>query len=773
MAVKRKKENPVPPWIIALVLLVCAGGGLFFLPSKRTLLDRQVRDNRAKEALVTLEKISDREKRRDPFFYFLTELRLKEQGLGEGNSSTRDELIVKACRGAVEYDFHPDLLSILNRLTQKHPNVERALELVRPWLPQFPSKAQETIIEGFVAGLLAQGRSKAAAELYADFTGRITVTEKRVMESVRLWRLAGETTRALETATTFLATASPESNPVIARLQIELLRETGRAEDAFTATRALYDKTPLDGRKELYSLLVITAQQVNRTGEIIHEVEADANAHPANFEKWVNYRELATAAGKLDHALRAARKVAALQSDSREHLLRLAQICEWSDLPNEAFDVYAAALKLRSGEAVDRLLALAPSLSREWETAELLNEQPSLVREKNLELSVAQLNEASGNFDQADRWYAAVIQRAPEHFEAHKSYGQFLLGLFEYDRAVQVLEKAIKRTPGDPAATAALAEALYRNGDYERAHKLLEEAVLTNGNDRLLEQLLGLSESLQRVDSLVAALKKKVTGPNASSTDLRRLATAYQQTGRGAELVETLKSGILRYPNDPDLKLRLATFYLDRKDYLEGAKVLEGSDLVKTSIPAMQLYVELLIQSQKFIEADAFFRTYVPANARESESFLNLQAGIAEGLERNREAEAIYSKLLLLKPGNVFYAMNYARFLADAGKSKESMAILERFRTKPTPETMRLMAQVLATMGRLKEAEEWQMRYLRSAPADLAQAYGFLGDVRLSRGDKINARRAYEKGLETLLKAGTQPGQLTDVSRKSPANRIP
>jgi predicted Zn-dependent protease len=279
---------------------------------------------------------------------------------------------------------------------------------------------------------------------------------------------------------------------------------------------------------------------------------------------------------------------------------------------------------------------------------------------------------------------------------------------------------------------------------------------------------------LQRLDTIVSSLRHKMTNGSASVDDLKRLATVYEQTGKTSELVDTLKTGLLKYPEDPDLRLRLADFFMERKDYLEGAKVLEKSGLVKTNLAAMQMYLEFLVQAQKFGDADKFFSANVPTKARETELFLNLRAAIAEGLDRKNEAQKIYRQLYEMKPGNMFYAMNYARFLADGGRTKEALAILEKFRASPRPETMKLMAQVLATAGRYKEAEEWQLRYLRSTPTDLPQAFGFLGDVRLSRGDKVNARRAYEKGLEAMLKEvsqGNNPRGLKESSMQGQPER--
>lgn len=751
MATKRKKNLAISPWLILVIVIVCAVGGLLLMPSKRALLERQVRDRQTAEALKTLQGIPEREKNKDPLFYLLTDLRLKAAALNPEDVRAREELIVQACRGAIEHQFHPDILELLAGFINGHPDPHRALESSRHFLPQFPSKVQEEIVNRLASAFLRENKPALAAATYTDFLGRVPANEARVHESVRLWRLAGKPEEALRKTRELLASGSFAGSIALAQLHIALLREAGSPEEAFLFTWDLYQKGDLSVRQELYTQLIPLAREVNRVAEILGEVEKQAATQPEEVDAWINLREMGTAANQLEIAVKAAREVARLKPDSGTDIFKLAQLCEWNNQPEEAFSTYVSAMKFRENRAGDRILALAPGLARDLEATALLNAFPDFVSERNMEFQMAQLNERSGYFDEAERWYVAALEKRPGDLDALKAYGNFSLGLYEYDRAVELFQKAEKLAPEDITVTTALAEAYYRSGDYDKAHALLARAVEKTGNDRLVQSLLTLSESLQRVDTLVAVLRGKISSDSASVDDHRRLAVIYEQTGRETDLVATLKTGLLKYPESAELRLRLAEYFMDRTDFLEGAKVLEGTGLVKTNVAAMQMYLEFLVQAQKFGPADQFFATHLPANVKDTEVFLNLRAGIAEGLERKEEAHDVYKRLYTLKPGNIFYAMNYARLLADLGKTREALALLEKFKNNPNPETMRLMAQVLSAAGRLKEAEEWQMRYLHSNPSDLPQAFGFLGDVRLSRGDKLNARRAYRSGLQAML----------------------
>ena len=85
------------------------------------------------------------------------------------------------------------------------------------------------------------------------------------------------------------------------------------------------------------------------------------------------------------------------------------------------------------------------------------------------------------------------------------------------------------------------------------------------------------------------------------------------------------------------------------------------------------------------------------------------------------------------------------------GKKKEAGQLLSRIIHPQKPETLKFAAEVYSDAGKYKLAEKYQDLYLKTSPAQVPQAYGFLGDIRLSRGDKVNARRAYQKGLDALL----------------------
>lgn len=785
MAVKRQKSKPISVLVVVMILIISAVGGLFYMPSRRKLLERQVADNQVSAAWQTFQEIPAWQKQKDPVFYLATELHLKHRRMAGFKSAQFDDLLITAYQGCVTHNFDPQIVELVIRFTATHPRPERALELGRPWIPQFPSRYQEEIIDRLVDGFRAANEPQLAAELYQQFYNRVVSTENRIFKLARWWEEAGHPDKASDQVNEFMKDLEPETVPRIARRQIHLFRAANRQVAAFEACYKLFYRSDLKSRADLYELLVKTASEVSRVAEIIEEVVKKAEEFPDNLEKWLDLRDLATAAGRLDLAVYGAEGVVRLAPNVAEHSFKHGQLLEWSDRAADAFAAYIPAVSAEHDEAWDRYLALAFALFRELEAAELLASMPAVVERRQLEHQMAQLNEKCGFFEEAERWYQLSIERHPTNIFAFREYGRFLLGLYEYEKALGVFTRALELAPDDVWALSGLSETHYRLGNFEEAHDILASAADRTGNEELLNQLISLAEAMQRTDTLISALEKKIAR-GGSPNDIKQLAFAYQRMGRSVELVEVLKAGLLKYPDDPVIRIRLATFLSEREDYVEAIRVLEGSSLITSHREAKLLYISLLVQAQQFDRAEKFFKQYVPLDKpdltpapvqrstnprvrlvawqeevvdptpgllaiRQNEGFLALQAMIAEGFERYGEAEAVWKKLHESPMDKLEYGMNYARILAHNGKLLKAMAVYKKYSDVNTSTALKLKAQFLAAAGKFRDAEEMQKQYLESKPSDLAKAFGFLGDLRLSRGNRIEAKRAFERGLNTML----------------------
>ena len=114
-------------------------------------------------------------------------------------------------------------------------------------------------------------------------------------------------------------------------------------------------------------------------------------------------------------------------------------------------------------------------------------------------------------------------------------------------------------------------------------------------------------------------------------------------------------------------------------------------------------------------------------------------------------AAALYEKLYLRDPANLRYVMNHARLLSGLGKLKQAEKVILPYLAQPSRDMLKLAAQVYAAAGQYRTAEKYQLQYLANLRQGRAEAWGFLGDIQLSRGDKQLSRRSYHRGLTELL----------------------
>ncbi|MSU49651.1 MAG: hypothetical protein EXS37_11300 [Opitutus sp.] len=84
------------------------------------------------------------------------------------------------------------------------------------------------------------------------------------------------------------------------------------------------------------------------------------------------------------------------------------------------------------------------------------------------------------------------------------------------------------------------------------------------------------------------------------------------------------------------------------------------------------------------------------------------------------------------------------------GHTAEARALLAPLLLKPTPPILRLAAEIARAAGDRAAAEKYQMAYLNSLRTAPALDWSALGDIRLSRGDRTGAKRAYAEALRRM-----------------------
>jgi predicted Zn-dependent protease len=750
-----QNQKPISGWLIALLLLIAGAAAWFLIPTRSDLLERQIRDQSPDRALKTLSQLSEKDRSKRPDFYALMELQLRRQTVGKTNAVELMALLKKAAAEYARFGYPQTFLTELLALVDLQEFPAAAEQALGQQLSGMPVIGRRLIYEKLSQKALSQAKPQEAAALYDRFYAAIPPQEPATVEMVRLWRLAGTATNALAAIEVF-ATRSNENiqklSPKLARTRIDLLRETSRADLAFEAVR---DLRAVQDSPELYALFVTTARESNRAAEILPEMRKRAAA-TKKAEDWSSVAELAMAVNRIDWAIEASEEVAKLDPNDPAVRFKLGQFYEWSGKPSEGFDEYLKALKLGDHRALGRLLALNPGLYRDTELLEALKQVESKLIDNPYVLDLARLEARLGQFESAVRRYKALIKKTGLTEELTEEYGRLLLDLFEYPAAKALFAEALQNLPQNKIVRRGLAEALFRVGDFKSSLDQYEVLVDQQADAASVENYITLAETLGRMHNVIAGLRRQIQTADATSREYQRLAYFEHLQGRDQAMREVLVQGANRFPEDETLVMKAAYALGDAKHYVEAAELMKNHRELRKNPEIVRYYVGLLVQSQKYKEAQAFLENSVEKSLLERPGLAEVLAQIAEANSKPRDALEIFGRLRKLDPSNVRYTMNYARLLSTQGRMKEAEVVIRPHLTHPTAEILKLAAQVYAEMGQYKTAEEYQRQYLATAPVERGEAWGFLGDVLLSRGDKVNAHRAYEQGLNEALKTAAK-----------------
>lgn len=464
-------------------------------------------------------------------------------------------------------------------------------------------------------------------------------------------------------------------------------------------------------------------------------------------------RELADVAkslGRLDVATNALAKLRAGDPADANLMLERAQVLEWSNAPELAFEEYLAALRHGDARALTNAFALAGPLGRGEALLDVLAGKPGLLTTPELRLRVGKLAANSARFNEAKAAYRAALKERPQDFDLLVEFGGLLMNLFDYEEAAKVFEQAKEVKPAALAPYKALAEIRYRLRDYDGALEAYKWLASRTKDEEVIKAYITMAESLGDTEAMIDGLRRQIARTNAPSAyDFERLAFNLHLLGRTNDSIAALQEGLKSNAANAELALNLAYAHSNRGEFDRSAEILATRKELGSRRDFANLYLSVLIRAQKFKEAESFLASGAPAEILEDPETLGLRAQVAEGLNDRVEALRIYERLHRQNKASSYFALNYARLLAMNARPKESAKILEPFLANPTEETLTLAAQIYSEAGDYKTAEDWQRRVVERFPS--ARAWGFLGDILLSRGDKANARRAYQKGVDLMV----------------------
>ncbi len=754
----RPTKQPVSvfsPKLLIAVPVICAIIAFWLIPTERGLLERQLADKAWGRALETLHKLPAADRAKNAKRYALLEIQLERRLLAPDDPAALRKLLARACEIAAPFKFDADFMQEISAMLDQVQDAEAAYTLLQPALPKVPAAARAPLYEALVKKALAAAKPVLAMQIYAQHW-QAGPTELATQRLIALTRQAGQPALGLRAVEEF---ARREGRPLVrisprlAWERVLLLRETGQPAAAYEAIRELMAVVEPADRDRLFSLLMTTARESDRIRELLPEIQKRAAAQPENLQLWRTLAELALAGGDQKAAIAAFRQIVALEPNVAANHQRLAQFYEWNTLPNDAFDHYLIALRLKEPAAIERLMALAPGLYRDADLAKALTDAGDLLDRRKHAPFLARLEASIGNFERAEDYYIALTRDPNAGGSLMKEYARLLLDLAHYDRALPVLQRILKQQPDDAPTLGALAECYFRLGDYPKSLVAYQRLVARAPDKATVEGLLTLAESMGQLDVAADALAEWLRrSPQPTSKDFQRLAYFQGVANRPDQVRDALQRGLERFPQDATLRRQLVYALSDNGQFSEAADALRAHPELRSADELTKLYLSLLLQAKRLADAEQFVLRELTPELVEKLGLIASVASVYEASGNWQAAMALYEKLHRQNPENTSLGLAYARLLVRANRNRDALAVLQRYLADADAATHELAAQVLAAARDFKRAAAHQRAFVASQPEDAGRAWGFLGDILLARGDKQGARVAYQRAIQEMLR---------------------
>lgn len=741
---KSKGHQHIFTWKQLLaVLAACLATLYFLLPDDPTLLESLIKDGKTNEAQRQLDQVSPEKYALNPVRYEVAQQKIDRLRMRDSESAADWEAyLLRSVERWRANDFAGALLAVwiddVGRLERIDPFWEAVF---RDWT-LVAGAVQRDAVDRLVALALAHERVDYASAMRAATFGASPSEASEALELARLFRLQGKTTDALR------ALEQAES-PAIVALRLTLFRELNQNEAALDQMLAGGPEGEFWTIDEI-RMLTQMARGAVRPARGIPAVTQFLASEPENLEAWRLLVVLQRESGMAEDAASSQGRVVALSQRDPEELREWGRLLEGSGQPSKAFDVYLELAGVGDVRALERLVELNPGLFRDREVAELLLQLVPVPNHDDYTLLLARILAKLGRYDDSIAFYQRYLQVMPADREALFELGILAVEIYEYRLAVDVLQRIKDLGDNDVATIRRLGDAWVKLGENERALVEYRLAAEMSGEPDDYGSYFRLARALGDYEGFVAGLEGVVVSDEATASDYMTLAYGYQLLGQDSEAKRVMRDGMVRFPQNPDIPMRLGYALGDAKRFREAQDVMQRHPHLGTEIEPTRYYL-LLMRLNNDMSAERRFlqRELADKVLRDPES-QRLMASAYVATDQLGQAERMLRLAHAASPQDQEITAELIRVLHRRQKTEEAMSFLGSILASKEPAALRLAAEIFGDLGRLREAERYQSQYLEVADPVLPVDWGMLGDIRSSRGDFEGAKRAYRQAVQVF-----------------------
>lgn len=754
---KRKKVAqmlPISPWLLAGVVVVIILVAVYLIPSEKRMVEQHMSDQNWDKAYAALRALPENERDKRPAYYDHLEIRLRRLQLDPADAEAHAALLPEAIDKAAQHGFTPEFQLEIDQLLKRAPGTIGTYQLVEPHLAKFPEQTRQALYVKFADRAVGDDKAPLGLKIYTPHWQAHKNNLQVVARYMQIARWAQRDDLALQALSEYEAGLQEPLHihrPDLALDKVDLFVATEQQAKAFALMKVIYENANEETRKELYPKYQQIAIWVSQGGSLLPTIIDQARKDPDNPVRWRRVASMARSIDDQKLEIDALSRVVGLAPKDGVSAMRLGQLYQWNERPNDAFDAYLAALDRGEDKALEQVVELNRGLYRDVELFSAMERMGARLDLRKHGHTMAKLAANFSDFEKAAAYYEGILKREGENPDILSEYGLMMLDLGHHEEAIEIYSRAAAAGKNDFKVQVSIAEAQFRAGQFEEALKTYRNLLRLKPNRRQLENYLRLAESMGRIEEAAGVLWAFMQNSRETDRkDYQKLAYYNGVLGRSEALETTLRDAFQKFPEDPVFRKQLLYAYSDNQKSAQAAALLATFPNLREDKELAQFYINLLVDAKRYQEVERFINELPPGTADEWQLNETL-ASVYYETGNKRAALEHYGKLYRRDPSNAKNAMAYAQYLLEFKRNREAKEVVSGMSGEDHPEAHKIAAQLHAADKEYQQAQIFQRRYLDANPKDSGRDWGFLGDILGERGDKSGAQRAYRRAISEML----------------------
>jgi tetratricopeptide (TPR) repeat protein len=341
-------------------------------------------------------------------------------------------------------------------------------------------------------------------------------------------------------------------------------------------------------------------------------------------------------------------------------------------LANRQFDRAISLLTPITTEQPDQIEAVAllaeayQATNRDAEAVRLL--EKSVEDSPELYSTLAQVYESSGRWRDAAKAYEGAVEERPQSLPLRSQWATALLNSGDAKRAREVLEEGAAGNSRNGRALYLLAEAQRRTHDFAAAEVTARKLVALDPKNmsaprelaHIFEDQHAYQKTVGVLEPIVSARFRTADAGDLSDESFRGLyfdlVTAYEQLKQYDKALAVLTQARQLSPKDPMVDIRIARSQMSAGKAGNAVVTLQAALKKFPDEPVVKIELASAYERQrKYSDAEQVFRQIISTDPKNADALNSLAYLLAERGQRLDESVSFVERALVLDPGNPAY----------------------------------------------------------------------------------------------------------------------